>query len=388
MDSSGSRSRPRAMTSTASRRRQPRTPGCRCGCGCRPARRRRRRRPARPPCPGRRRRRRSRTWSRSGRSARTRGCGPPRRVARSSTGGRRLVGGVEPVEPVQLVEAVDHDAADAHLAGPGQLGLALVVAVEDEPPGSTPAARATCSSPAGGDVEVEALLVDQAGHGQAQEGLRRRRRRRGRRCPAPAARAEVVLVVDEQGAELGGQVAGGAAGDGEPAVVADLAALGSRCQGSGRSSSASHGLRGGHAEQVEADRGRCGRLHQPQAGLGQRGGTSSPRIGSRGRSRGSGRPARPRRSPCGAPAPGRPARPPRAACRGSGSSSSLGVSPVRSTGDSRLGPHPARRPSCRWSGCGRGRTGRSRRRFPRLGPDLVQVDGGRLVEGATRTGGA
>ena len=86
---------------------------------------------------------------------------------------------------------------------------------------------------AGGDVEVEALL-DQAGHGQAQERLAGvgdagaegvQRRGSGR---------EVVLVVDEQGPELGGQVPGGAAGDGEPAV-ADPAALGSRCQGSGRS---------------------------------------------------------------------------------------------------------------------------------------------------------
>ena len=142
--------------------------------------------------------------------------------------GHPPVGRVQAVEPVELVAAVDHDAADALVAGPGQLGVGLVVAVQDEALGRHARGQRDVQLAAGGDVEVHALLVDEPGHRQAQErlaGVAHAVAERGDGLAAP--RTQVVLVVDEQRrAELGDQVGGRAPADGQPAVVADAGRVG------------------------------------------------------------------------------------------------------------------------------------------------------------------
>ena len=131
--------------------------------------------------------------------------------------------GMELREPVELVEAVDHDAT--HPGGPRlpQLLDRLVVAVEHEALGRNASGQGHVQLAAGGHIEVHPLLVRQARHGQAQEGLGgvgHAVAEGGDRLPAPT--PEVGLVVDEQGrAVLLGQVEHVASTDAKPSVVAD-----------------------------------------------------------------------------------------------------------------------------------------------------------------------
>ena len=102
-------------------------------------------------------------------------------------------------QPGDLVEGVDHDAADAVLERGGQLARRLVVAVHDEALRRHTGRERDVELAARRDVEVHALLVGQAGHGPAQEGLggvRDAVAPGGHRLPAGL--AQVVLVVDEQ----------------------------------------------------------------------------------------------------------------------------------------------------------------------------------------------
>ncbi len=114
----------------------------------------------------------------------------------------------QPAQPCHLVEGVHHDAPDAGLEGGGELVGRLVVAVQDEPGGGYPGRQGDVELPAGGDVEVHALLVGQSGHGAAEEGLGgvgHTVTPGGGRLPAGT--AQVVLVIDEQRrTELGRQV--------------------------------------------------------------------------------------------------------------------------------------------------------------------------------------
>ncbi len=156
-----------------------------------------------------------------------------RRHPHHHPGGAAVVG-VERLQPADLVEGVDDDP-DAEVVGPGQLGLRLVVAVEDEPVGGDARGQGHVQLAAGGHVDVHALLVDQAGHGQAEEGLRpvgHPVAEGGHRLPAPG--PQVVLVVDEQGrAVLLGQVEQVDAAHAQPAVGADHGGVGQDVAGKG-----------------------------------------------------------------------------------------------------------------------------------------------------------
>ena len=154
--------------------------------------------------------------------------GDPEQHLGGGAAGGAQAGGGQGVEPVELVETVDHDAAHPGLDGLAQLIDRLVVAVEHQPVGGDPSAETDMELSPAGHVDTETLLVGQAGHGPAEEGL----------GGVDGARAEggiglgttgpkVVLVVDEEGgAELVGQVEGVAAPDEELAAGADGGILG------------------------------------------------------------------------------------------------------------------------------------------------------------------
>ena len=87
-------------------------------------------------------------------------------------GRRRAVVG-EQLEPVELVERVDDDPADTGLERGAQLVGRLVVAVEHDALGREPGVQRDVQLAAGRDVEVEALLGDEARHRGAEERLAR-----------------------------------------------------------------------------------------------------------------------------------------------------------------------------------------------------------------------
>ena len=116
--------------------------------------------------------------------------------------------GCQALEPVELVERVGHDPADAGVERGCELGGRLVVAVEDDPLGREAGVQRDVELPAGGDVEVHPLLRHEACHRDAQERLARVGDAAGAEEAGvlPASPAEVFLVVDEQrGAEVGRQ---------------------------------------------------------------------------------------------------------------------------------------------------------------------------------------
>ena len=126
-------------------------------------------------------------------------------------------------EAVELVVAVDDDAADADLEGVAELRQALVVAVEHQPRWRDPGAGCHVDLARGGYVDAQPFLVRDACHRLAQERLGRvggsavpRRRR------LPAAGSQVFFVVDEQRrAVLPRKVEKIDAADAQSAVVAD-----------------------------------------------------------------------------------------------------------------------------------------------------------------------
>ena len=79
----------------------------------------------------------------------------------------------QPLEPVDLVERVDHDVADAALDRHAQLGLGLVVPVHVDPLGGDAGLQGQVQLAARGDVAGEALLVHQPVNRRAREGLAR-----------------------------------------------------------------------------------------------------------------------------------------------------------------------------------------------------------------------
>jgi hypothetical protein len=113
------------------------------------------------------------------------------------------------LEPVELVERVDHDAADARLERVLELGDGLVVAVEVDPLGGEAAAQREEQLAARRDVARQPLLGEQPVGGRAGERLARVN---DLEALAPAAervdelpgpRADVVLRVHVRGgAEL------------------------------------------------------------------------------------------------------------------------------------------------------------------------------------------
>ena len=146
--------------------------------------------------------------------------------------------GEQVLDPVDLVERVDHDTTDTRLQCRGQLDLRLVVPVQDQPGRRDAGRHGHVQLPPGRHVEAHALLVGQPGHGQAQECL-------GgvSHAVAPgldrlsAAGPEVGLVVDEQwGADLPGQVDEIDAADGQPTRWTDRCGHGQQagCDGVGR----------------------------------------------------------------------------------------------------------------------------------------------------------
>ena len=160
----------------------------------------------------------------------------------------------ERVEPVELVERVDDDVADAGLDRHPQLGDRLVVAVQHARRRRHTGSERDVQLAARGDVEQQPLVVRELGHRLAQERLGRVDHalvaERGDRLAAAV--AQVRLVVDEQRrAELGRQL-----GDRAPADVSEPSAPTAAVSDSSRRGIAliarSHLFRGVDAEQAEA----------------------------------------------------------------------------------------------------------------------------------------
>ena len=85
---------------------------------------------------------------------------------------RRQTLGVQRVEPIELVEAVDHDVAHAGRDRHAQLVDALVVAVHHGARRRHAGCQGDVQLAAAGHVEQHALVVGQAGHRPAEERLR------------------------------------------------------------------------------------------------------------------------------------------------------------------------------------------------------------------------
>jgi hypothetical protein len=113
------------------------------------------------------------------------------------------------LDAVELDARVGHHPAHAASQGGGQLLLRLVVAVEDDALGGETGRQGHVQLPAGGHVQMEALLFHQAHHGPAQEGLAGVGHSLAEVGPVlPAARPQMVGVVDEErGPEPLGQLA-------------------------------------------------------------------------------------------------------------------------------------------------------------------------------------
>ena len=139
--------------------------------------------------------------------------GDPQKHSRASAGV-----GVKGVEPVELVEGVHHDAAHPGFDRGREFVSRLVVAVHHQPIPGHARGLGHMQLSAGGHVQVETLLVNQTGHGQAQEclgGVGHRPIERGSSLVAPI--PHVGFVVDKQrGAEFPGQVKHIATSDGQP----------------------------------------------------------------------------------------------------------------------------------------------------------------------------
>ena len=131
--------------------------------------------------------------------------------------------GDQALDPVDLVEGVDHDTAHPDRQGRGQLLGRLVVAVQDQPLGRYTGGQGYVEFAPRGHIEAHALLVDEPRHGHAQERLG------GVGHPVAPGRdrlaaggTQMRLVVDEQWRAVGlGQLPDVAAADGQPSVSAD-----------------------------------------------------------------------------------------------------------------------------------------------------------------------
>ena len=102
-------------------------------------------------------------------------------VTRMSTSRPRRAAGGQPLEPVDLVEGVNHDPSHADFEGTAQLGVGLVVAVHDQTGARHAGGQGHVQLAASRHIDRHPLLVDQSGHGPAEESLG------GVRHPAPHA---------------------------------------------------------------------------------------------------------------------------------------------------------------------------------------------------------
>ena len=131
--------------------------------------------------------------------------------------------GRQALQTMQLVERIHHDPADARLERHGQLDRRLVVAVQHQALRRNSGLECYPQLAAGGNVEVHALPVGQAGHGFAEKRLGGVGDPVAERCHRlPTASPEMLFVVNEQrGAELSGQPQGVAPPDRQAAVIDD-----------------------------------------------------------------------------------------------------------------------------------------------------------------------
>ena len=140
---------------------------------------------------------------------------------------------VEELEPVELVEAVDHDVAHAAGDRRAELVETLVVAVERARRRGHAGGEDDMELTAAGDIEEQPLVVGQARHRPAEERLGRvdHAARAERVDRVAAAGAHVGLVVDEQRrAELLGQGDDRATADLERSVRADGRGVGQQLE--------------------------------------------------------------------------------------------------------------------------------------------------------------
>ena len=136
--------------------------------------------------------------------------------------------GHDALEPVDVVEVVHHDQADAVLDGQLEFLVALGVAVQDELARIGARLERGQDLAAARDVEVQALLDHDPLNGRARERLRRERHVAAR--PSAAERGEVVAGAlpqsvlghdDGRGAELLGHFVEAAPPDGQGAVAVE-----------------------------------------------------------------------------------------------------------------------------------------------------------------------
>ena len=152
--------------------------------------------------------------------------------------------GVQRVQPVELVEAVDDDAAHPGLERLRSSSTLLLLPCIVHGAAGTPAASATCSSPPVATSSSRPSSYGEAGHRPAQERLGGVDDAAGaeRVDRLPAAGAQVLLVVDEQRrAELGGQLVDAAPADGQRAVGGDAPCPAAGMRSSGLTPVADHG---------------------------------------------------------------------------------------------------------------------------------------------------
>ena len=105
--------------------------------------------------------------------------------------------GHDALEPVDVVEVVDHDQADAVLDRQLEFLVGLGVAVQDEPGRIGARLERGQDLAAARDVEVQALFDHHPLNGRARERLRRERHIAAR--PSAAERGEVVAGALTQG---------------------------------------------------------------------------------------------------------------------------------------------------------------------------------------------
>jgi hypothetical protein len=156
-------------------------------------------------------------------------------VRRKQHAGPQAEFGMQHVEAIELVEAVDDDAPDVVDDGGAQLVERLVVAVQDHVPRRHSGAARYEEFSDRGDIELHTFFVRELGHCKTEKrfgGIRRAVGKRADCLSTPS--AQLRLVVDEQRrAVVAGQRQQVAATDRELASSSTVAVSGNRCRGSG-----------------------------------------------------------------------------------------------------------------------------------------------------------
>ena len=164
--------------------------------------------------------------------------------------------GHQALEPVDLVERVDDDAAHAHLEGGGELGIGLVAPVQDQPIGRHPGGQGDMELATGRHVEAHPLFVGEPGHGHTQERFGGVRHTVPPRLDSLAAHGpEMCLVVDEQRrAELLGQAGQVDTADAQAAGRVDLGCHREQAAGDRTGGICDRGIRGNRTGPIDARR--------------------------------------------------------------------------------------------------------------------------------------